>query len=610
MAEKPSVEHTDEVHPNDAGYVAELDEVGLDYFCSRYFLGTFLASGLSVTGGLCAFGLIAPILHVINEDLGPSASNVWVSYVYNAALAVCFAVVGRLSDLFGRRYFFVGGSLLALLGNIVCATATRIDVLIGGNVLMGVASSAQISYCYVLGELVPVKYRYLATSALYLFALPSVFGPAISYSFLELNPQHGWRYAYYLQIGINAVSTVLWLVFYFPPRFHMKHGQDSRRLWIKRFDYVGTILFAGGLVVFLFGISCGGTVYAWKSAPTITMIILGFVAMVAFVIWEIYGSPKEPLVPLQLFKRLDWVATIVAVGFAASIYYAAAVIWPQQVNSLYGITSLRNVGFLSSLPGVGQMAGEVVGGILAVPLGYHRYQLVILFAIGGIFLGCCATLDIDSRAMPAALITLTNFCLGWVEMIGMANSTILIEDQSEIGIAGGMGGSVRSAISAVASVIYVTILSNRLGDTIPERVPEALTGAGLPSSSVADFIAYLTAGNSAALSSLEGVTPSILEAGRRAYQLACVDSYRTVYLSTIAFSAVAVVVAAFTPNTEKLMTNRIAATLHRAGKDNEPKASEQIASPPATAQENEVGAYNAVNGPLDYIGKAAPALHL
>jgi MFS family permease len=368
--------------------VAELEDMGLDYFRSRYFIGTFLASGLSVTGGLCAFGLIAPILNVINEDLGPSPSYVWISYVYNASLAVCFAVVGRVSDLFGRRYFFAGASLLALLGNIVCATATRIDVLIGGNVLMGVASSAQTSYCYVMGELVPVKYRYLTTSVLYLFALPSVFGPAISYSFLERNPRHGWRYAYYLQIGINAVSAVLWLAFYFPPRFHMKHGRDSRRLWIKRFDYIGTFLFAGGLVVFLFGLSCGGTVYEWKSGPTIAMIIVGFMTLVAFVAWELYSGAWEPLVPLQLFKRLDWVATIVAVGFAASIYYAAAVIWPQQVNSLYGMTSLKDVGFMASLPGVGQMAGEIVGGILAVPLGYHRYQLVILFTLGGIFLGC------------------------------------------------------------------------------------------------------------------------------------------------------------------------------------------------------------------------------
>ncbi|KAJ0413679.1 hypothetical protein BJY00DRAFT_319565 [Aspergillus carlsbadensis] len=59
MAEKPSIEHTDEVHPKDAGY----------------FVGMFLASGLSVTGGLCAFGLIAPILNVVNEHLGPSASH-------------------------------------------------------------------------------------------------------------------------------------------------------------------------------------------------------------------------------------------------------------------------------------------------------------------------------------------------------------------------------------------------------------------------------------------------------------------------------------------------------------------------------------------------------
>ena len=54
------------------------------------------------TGG---YALIAPVLSDINEDIGPSANITWVSIVYVLCEAVFFLLVGRLSDLFGRRWF-------------------------------------------------------------------------------------------------------------------------------------------------------------------------------------------------------------------------------------------------------------------------------------------------------------------------------------------------------------------------------------------------------------------------------------------------------------------------------------------------------------------------
>lgn len=47
----------------------------------------------------------------------------------------------------------------------------------------GVASATQLSYHFVLGELVPIKYRYTATAILYIFAVPGGgFGPVIAES--------------------------------------------------------------------------------------------------------------------------------------------------------------------------------------------------------------------------------------------------------------------------------------------------------------------------------------------------------------------------------------------------------------------------------------------
>ena len=124
----------------------------------------------------------------------------------------------------------------------------------------------------------------------------------------------------------------------------------------------------------------------------------------------------------------------------------------------------------------------------------------------------------------------------------------------------GIAGTVRSAFSSVAATIYVVILSNRLSTTIPAFVPPALIKAGLPTSSVASFIGAMTTGS---FDGIPGLTPQIIEIGTLAYKNASAAAYRTVFLATIAFSGVAIVVSLFCPNVDDRMTSEVVVTLHK-----------------------------------------------
>ena len=278
----------------------------------------------------------APILTQINADLGPDPRYTWISLVYNAVLAVCLAPVGRLSDIFGRRYWFIGGGIIGVVGSIVCATSKSIPALIGGNVLLGISSATQLCFHFVMGELVPMRYRYVGNAFLYAFTIPgSGVGPSIAYTFLEKYPSVGWRGVYWLLLAINAVALACWVLFYFPPSFEKKHAGEqhaSKMYWIKHFDYVGLFLCTGGFVVFLLGLSWGGVVYPWKSAATICSIVIGGLTLAAFVLWEIYAPLREPLVPMHLFRSMKWVASVVLLGLGAAVYYAFSIIctffWP------------------------------------------------------------------------------------------------------------------------------------------------------------------------------------------------------------------------------------------------------------------------------------------
>ena len=115
--------------------------------------------------------------------IGPSPYISWVNIARTLALSFTYTILGRLSDLFGRRWFFIGGNMVALVGIIVCATAKSVDALIVGSAVYGLGETVQLSFNVAIGELVPNKYRPIVLSFIFLTNAPfATFGPITSMS--------------------------------------------------------------------------------------------------------------------------------------------------------------------------------------------------------------------------------------------------------------------------------------------------------------------------------------------------------------------------------------------------------------------------------------------
>jgi MFS family permease len=216
--------------------------------------------------------LPANLLTYIDEDIGPSPNITWVSISYTLGLSVGFLIVGRFSDIFGRRWFFIVGNGFGLLGSIVGATAKNVNTLIGADVLMGLAGAVQISFTVAVSELVPNKVRPLAVSAIFFSSFEiACFGPVIGIS-LENGTKLTWRWAYYLNIIISGLAVLCFYLFYHPPDFNLLHMDRSKWEQCKRQDGVGFVLFTGGLLLFIMGMSWGGTVHPWNSVYVVRII--------------------------------------------------------------------------------------------------------------------------------------------------------------------------------------------------------------------------------------------------------------------------------------------------------------------------------------------------
>ena len=100
-------------------------------------------------------------------------------------------------------------------------------------------------------------------------------------------------------------GAILWFLFYHPPSYTQLHGKKSRkRDEVKKIDFIGVFLLIAGLALFLLGISWGGTTVPWNSPRILGLLISGAVAIVAFISYEVFLTPAQPIVPMRLFRDL------------------------------------------------------------------------------------------------------------------------------------------------------------------------------------------------------------------------------------------------------------------------------------------------------------------
>jgi hypothetical protein len=72
-------------------------------------------------------------------------------------------------------------------------------------------------------------------------------------------------------------------------------------------DWVGAVLFVGGLTSFLVGLSWGGVQHPWTSPATKAPVAAGMVGVALFLGWQVYRG-KNSLLPLTLFRGVSSVA--------------------------------------------------------------------------------------------------------------------------------------------------------------------------------------------------------------------------------------------------------------------------------------------------------------
>ncbi|KJR86889.1 siderophore iron transporter [Sporothrix schenckii 1099-18] len=502
------------------------------------------------------------MLTAINADLGPDNNYTWITLCWPLGASVFVSIGGRLTDIFGRRYFMITGALISIAGTLVGANGKSIPMMIVSGALFGVGSGFQ-ELCYACAqEIVPNRYRVMAVGGLDVSLALAFSSPVVAYAIAGYHPSVGWRGAYWYLFAFHTFAFVMLVLFYRPPDYKTKHREDGKTRWqlLMELDYVGLLLFLAGGVLFLLGINFGGRTYAWNSAGCIAPIVVGFCCFVAVGFWCAYADLKYPLFPPKLFKQVREFDMVIVVCFVGGmLYYSMNVLWPRQSQAFFIGADTPVV--MKGVWAIIFSCGTWVAGLLTVfvcsRLHHEKWQLVAFTVVQTALIGSMASVGSADETQAIVTVVITAATITPPQLLSFTMLSFGLADQRDLGVAVGLAGTFRLFGGAVATAIYTAIYSNRQLQTLPGFMTEAIQQSGVPFSDalLSSLVKAAATNTLAAYEKVAGVTPELAALAVNATKQSYVKGFSLVYLVAIAFGVLATGAALCTVSTDRAKKN-------------------------------------------------------
>jgi len=312
--------------------------------------------------------IVGTALPRIVRDLGGADHLTWVVTAYMLASTVTVPIYGKLSDLFGRKWFFFSGIVIFLIGSILCGLSQNMVMLVAFRALQGIGGGAIMGNAFaIIGDLFSPAERARWQGVLGgIFGLASVIGPALGG---WLTDHASWRWVFYINLPLGLVA--LGFIGFLMPRV-VSQIKD------KVIDFWGAGLIVTSLVPLLMALSWGGSQYAWGSNIILSLFGIGAASLAAFIYAE--HKAKEPIIPLSLFKNAIFTTSAIVTFLTAAAMFGAIVYIPLFGQLVQGVSATDSGTILTPLM-VGLILASVVSGQVIARTGKYRFLALLGVAL-------------------------------------------------------------------------------------------------------------------------------------------------------------------------------------------------------------------------------------
>ena len=416
------------------------------------------ATMLALSLGVMDASIVGTAGPTIITDLGGLNLYAWVFSVYVLAQTISMPLLGKLSDLYGRKRFFLAGLVVFIVGSMLSGASQNILELIAFRALQGIGSGAffTVGLAIVGASVRPEQRSRVLGITGSVFGLGAIMGPTVG-SFLVQSV--GWRWIFYVNLPFGIVSLILVTL----------AVKEVHKPQLKKIDWAGALALAGWVSMLLLGLLNGGTTYPWVSWEEFVFFGLFVVFLPLFLFVE--SRAEDPIIPLSLFRNRT-----ISSSFAIQFVRGAVLLGLTAFISLFvqgalggNIDDTRNVLYAFVVPFI---IGSISAGQLLARLGYRTVAFVgvLLMAIGtGLFafVGMSPTvLDLIVRAPISGL----GMGIGLASVLSAFQNSV---DRSQIGVA----SSLSTFSLNLGGAIGVSLLGTVQLNSFTSRLATVLQGA-------------------------------------------------------------------------------------------------------------------------------------
>ena len=458
-----------------------------------------IIAGLMVAMFLAALDqtVVSTAIRTIADDLQGYDLQAWATTAFLITSTIATPLYGKLSDIYGRRPFYLFAITVFVVGSALCGIATSMYELAAWRAVQGIGAGGLMSLALaIIGDLVPPRER--AKYQGYFMAVwgtSSVLGPVVG-GFLagqsSLFGVDGWRWIFWINVplGVLAFAVVMRVL-------HLPHQRRDHRI-----DWPGALALVTALVPLLI-VAEQGRIWGWASTGALVCYAIGAVGLGAFVLAErAYG--EDALLPLRLFGNRSFsVAGMGSVVMGAGMF-GGLLLLPQYLQIVHG--SSPTVAGLQMLPLVaGIMTGAMSSGVLIGRTGRYRiFPLVGIVLMTVALVALSVVVDAD-----ASVWSLYPFMALMGVGLGLNMQPVILAVQNavsprEMGVATSSVTFFRQMGGTIGTAAFLSVLFTRLPQDIDTAVDDAVRadpalgarlqealGTGTPDLSDTSFIQQL-----------------------------------------------------------------------------------------------------------------------
>ncbi|MFI9251898.1 MFS transporter [Streptomyces sp. NPDC053069] len=418
---------------------------------SGLMLGMFLAA-LDQT-------IVSTSIRTIADDLHGLSSQAWVTTAYLITSTISTPLYGKLSDLYGRKPFFLAAISIFIVGSAACSFATSMTELAAFRAFQGIGAGGLMSLALaIIGDIVPPRERARYQGyMLAMFGSSSVLGPLIG-GFLagrgSILTIAGWRWVFLVNVPVGVIA-----LFVVAKVLNLPHTRREHRI-----DWWGALTIAVGVVPLLL-VAEQGQDWGWTSAKACVCYAVGAVGLVVWIFVE-RAMGEEALIPMRLFRssvfsKMSLLSVLIGMGM-----FGGMMMVPLYLQIVKGVSPTRS-GLLMLPLMVGMISGTIVVGRIIQKTGKYK-----IFPIVGTALIIAAMLLFHYRVqwnspLPETMAYMALFGIGLsgcMQILTLAVQNAV--EPKDMGVATASATFFRQMGGTAGTAVFLSVLFSTVGDKI------------------------------------------------------------------------------------------------------------------------------------------------